>query len=467
MVVVAFIHLPERLCLRACGCADMSSEDKNILSITEITRLIKDQLEKTFGEVWVEGELSNVRSPASGHYYFTLKDENSQLRGVLFRYMGRQLKCELRDGMLVICHGRISLYEPRGDYQLIVDYMEPKGVGALQLAFEQLKEKLRGEGLFDPGRKKPIPFLPGRIGIVTSPSGAAIRDLIKVIGRRFPPMDILINPVRVQGEGSAQEIARAIDRLARIAGTDVIIVARGGGSLEDLWAFNEEIVARAIYQCPVPVISAVGHEIDFTIADFVADLRAPTPSAAGELAVPEMAELLNRIHELSGRLQNHMGHRMETIRRLLDFLRTRIPDLRARVSAWQIRVDDAQGRMAPRLLQLLRLQREVLKGLRSGLMVRNPRLAIAAATKGLALIERSLADRTRRLLEGYRQTVRGYAEGLGRLSPLNVLQRGYSITRMLPSGRVVRESEMVARGDRVSIRLFKGSIACRVENTEE
>jgi exodeoxyribonuclease VII large subunit len=247
----------------------------------------------------------------------------------------------------------------------------------------------------------------------------------------------------------------------------VIIVARGGGSLEDLWAFNEEVVARAIYQCPVPVISAVGHEIDFTIADFVADLRAPTPSAAGELAVPEMAELLNRIHELSGRLQNHMGHRMETIRRLLDFLRTRIPDLRARVSAWQIRVDDAQGRMAPRLLQLLRLQREVLKGLRSGLMVRNPRLAIAAATKGLALIERSLADRTRRLLEGYRQTVRGYAEGLGRLSPLNVLQRGYSITRMLPSGRVVRESEMVARGDRVSIRLFKGSIACRVENTEE
>jgi exodeoxyribonuclease VII large subunit len=445
----------------------MSSEYKKILSISEITQLIKEQLEKTFGEVWVEGELSNVRSPASGHYYFTLKDASSQLRAVLFRYMGRQLKCELRDGMLVICRGRISLYEPRGDYQLIVDYVEPKGVGALQLAFEQLKEKLRSEGLFDPEHKKPIPFLPGRIGIVTSPTGAAIRDLLKVIGRRFPPMDILINPVRVQGEGSAQEIARAIDQLGRMGGIDVIIVTRGGGSLEDLWAFNEEMVARAIYGCPVPVMSAVGHEIDFTIADFVADLRAPTPSAAGELTVPEMTELVNRIGELSRRLRYRIGQLVETERRALHFVRSRMPDLRMRLSNWQLKVDDMRGRLMPRLLQMLRLQREVLKGLRTGLMVRNPRLAIAAAGKGLSLTEKSLVDQSRRLLERHRQAVRGYAEGLSRLSPLNVLQRGYSITRILPSGRIVRESSMIAAGDRVSVRLFKGSITCSVENAEE
>jgi len=445
----------------------MSTEYKKILSISEITQLIKENLEKTFGEVWVEGELSNVRSPASGHYYFTLKDETSQLRAVLFRYMGRQLKCELRDGMLFICHGRISLYEPRGDYQLIVDYLEPKGVGALQLAFEQLKEKLRSEGLFDPEHKKPIPFLPGRIGIVTSPTGAAIRDLLKVMGRRFPPMDILISPVRVQGEGAAREIAQAIDRLGRMGGIDVIIVTRGGGSLEDLWAFNEEIVARAIYGCPVPVISAVGHEIDFTIADFVADLRAPTPSAAGELAVPEMAELLNRIRELSGRLSNCMGRMVEMEKRSLASLGSRMPDLRMRLSTRQLKVDDLRGRLTPRLLQLLRLHREVLKGLRSGLMMRNPRLAIAAAGKELSLTGQSLTDLVRRTLDRYEQVVRGYADGLNRLSPLNVLQRGYSITRQLPSGRVVRESGMVARGDRVSVRLFRGSITCTVENADE
>jgi exodeoxyribonuclease VII large subunit len=369
--------------------------------------------------------------------------------------------------MLFICHGRISLYEPRGDYQLIVDYLEPKGVGALQLAFEQLKEKLRGEGLFDPEHKKPIPFLPGRIGIVTSPTGAAIRDLLKVMGRRFPPLDILISPVRVQGEGAAREIAQAIDRLGQIDGIDVIIVTRGGGSLEDLWAFNEEIVARAIYGCPVPVISAVGHEIDFTIADFVADLRAPTPSAAGELAVPEMAELLHRITELSGRLRNRMGQLVETEKRSLASLSSRMPDLRMRLSNWQLKVDDVRSRLTPRLLQLLRLHREVLKGVRSGLMMRNPRLAIAAAGKELSLTGQSLTDLARRTLERYEQAVRGYADGLNRLSPLNVMQRGYSITRQLPSGRVVRESGMVARGDRVNVRLFRGSITCTVENADE
>lgn len=445
----------------------MSSEYKNILSITEVTQLIKENLEKTFAEVLVEGELSNVRSPASGHYYFTLKDETSQLRAVLFRYMGRQVKCELRDGMLMICHGRIGLYEPRGEYQLIIDYMEPKGVGALQLAFEQLKEKLRAEGLFDPEHKQPIPFLPGRIGIVTSPTGAAIRDLLKVIGRRFPPMEILISPVKVQGEGAAREIARAIDQLGHMEGIDVIIAARGGGSLEDLWAFNEEAVARAIYHCPVPVISAVGHEIDFTIADFVADLRAPTPSAAGELVVPEKAELAGRIREYSERLRNGMGHRLTMEKQSLRFLSGRMPDLRLRLSDWQLRIDDVQGRLAPRLKQLLRLKREMLKGLRAGLMVRNPGRAIGQHGKSLVITEKMLVDAARRVLSHMRQTVQGCAQGLDRLSPLNVLKRGYSITRLLPSLRVVRESEMLCPGDRVNVCLAHGFITCSVEKIDE
>lgn len=445
----------------------MSLEYKKILSITELTHNIKDHLEKAFAEVWVEGEISNLRSPSSGHYYFSLKDEQSQLRAVLFRFMGRQLKCELADGMLVICRGRITIYEPRGDYQLIVDYIEPKGIGALQLAFEQLKEKLRAEGLFDPEHKRPLPMLPRRIGIVTSPTGAAIRDLLKVIGRRFPPMAILISPVRVQGEGSAQEIAQAINQLSQMSGVDVIIVARGGGSLEDLWAFNEEIVARAIYQSALPVISAIGHEIDFTIADFVADLRAPTPSAAGELVVPEKAELVQRIRLLSDRLHNRVGYMLAMEKHQVLFLSKRMPDIRLRVSDWQLRVDDVQSRLAPHLLQLVRLKREVWKGCRVGLMVRNPRISIEHYGKGLSLTRKSLADSTRRVLSHCQQTVRGYAEGLNRLSPLNVLNRGYSITHLLPSYRIVRESPMLARGDRVSIRLFKGTVLCNVEDIAE
>jgi len=280
-------------------------------------------------------------------------------------------------------------------------------------------------------------------------------------------MHILISPVKVQGEGAAGEIARAIEQLGRMSGIDVIIVTRGGGSLEDLWAFNEEIVARAIHHSPIPVVSAVGHEIDFTIADFVADLRAPTPSAAGELVVPEMAELMKRVREFSGRLQNRIGQLLTAEKRALDFSLHRMPDLRMRLSDWQLRVDDAQARLAPRLLQVLRLKREVLKGLQSGLMVRNPRLTILAYGKGLSHAEKALVDHARRILQRCRQAVQGYADGLSRLSPLNVLHRGYSITQLLPSRQVIRESAMVARGDRVSVRLFKGSITCSVESADE
>jgi exodeoxyribonuclease VII large subunit len=257
----------------------------HILSVTQLTSRIKSLLEETFPDVWVEGELSNLSVPQSGHAYFTLKDEHSQIRAVLFRSSQRSIKFTLQHGMQVICRGRVSVYEPRGEYQLILEYIEPKGMGALQLAFEQLKARLEKEGLFDLEHKKPLPLLPRRIGIVTSPTGAAIRDMLRVIKRRHPKIQILIYPVPVQGVEAAPAIVEAIQYFNGERNVDVMIVGRGGGSLEDLWAFNEEAVVRAIYASRVPVISAIGHETDYTIADFVADLRAPTPSAAAEMGV--------------------------------------------------------------------------------------------------------------------------------------------------------------------------------------
>ncbi|MEE9165043.1 MAG: exodeoxyribonuclease VII large subunit, partial [Nitrospinota bacterium] len=259
--------------------------ERQVYTVTEITRAIKFSLETEFPRVWIEGEISNLRIPSSGHMYLTIKDEESQIKVVMFRSGKSQLKFGPKDGDQVIVKGKITVYEPRGEYQIVIDYMEPKGIGALQLAFQQLKEKLSKEGLFDEELKKSLPLLPQKIGIITSPTGAAVRDILNIIDRRFPNVHILIAPVKVQGEGAAQEIAAAVKDLNKIKGVDVIIVGRGGGSIEDLWAFNEEVVARAIFESEIPVISAVGHEIDFTISDFVADLRAPTPSAAAELVV--------------------------------------------------------------------------------------------------------------------------------------------------------------------------------------
>jgi len=438
-----------------------------ILTVTELTQQIKKHLEEGFEEIWVEGEISNFRSPSSGHYYFTLKDDKSQIRAVIFRFMGRYLKFEPHDGLLVICRGRINVYEPRGEYQLILDYMEPKGIGALQLAFEQLKEKLQKEGLFDPERKKSLPLLPQKIGMVTSPTGAAIKDLLNVIGRRFPNVEILINPVKVQGEGASQEVASAIDELNSIPGIDVIILARGGGSLEDLWAFNEEIVARAIYHSSIPIISAVGHEIDFTIADFVADLRAPTPSAAGELVVKDKVELTNLLESLFNRLANQMLHLLETKKNRIIFLRKRLPDLRLRVSDFQLRVDDVSSRLAPRIFQVLQLREEILRGRKVRLLLRNPKLKIEECLKSISLCEKELIDNMRQLLDRLHQILEKYLRGLDSLSPLNVLKRGYSITRVLPSYQIVKESGMLSQGDRVNLVLGKGEVFCQVEKIND
>ena len=443
------------------------SDHKQILTVSEFTLQVKKHLEKGFEEVWLEGEISNFRSPSSGHYYFTLKDDTSQIRAVIFRFMGRYLKYQPQDGLQIMCRGRISLYEPRGEYQIILDYMEPKGVGSLQIAFDQLKEKLKKEGLFDPEHKRPLPFLPTTIGVVTSPTGAVIKDIINVIGRRFPNVALLINPVKVQGEGSSQEIATAIATLNRISGIDVIILARGGGSLEDLWSFNEEIVARAIYHSTIPVVSAVGHEIDFTIADFVADLRAPTPSAAAELVVRDKKELARLIVSLSDRLRNRIVQVIETEKQQSVFLHKRLPDLRLRLGDLHLRADDLKTRLAPRVLHLLRLRQEMLQGKRVRLLLRNPRLIIEDAFKRVTLSQKGLTNSIRLVFQQFRQRFETYAGALEGLSPLNVLKRGYSITHLLPSYQIVKESTVLSPGDRVNVILGKGDICCTVEKINE
>ncbi len=294
--------------------------EKHIYTVSELTRYIRVVLEDTFPQVWVEGEISNFTRHSSGHMYFSLKDENSVLNCVLFRGASQNIKFNIENGLKVVCFGKIGVYEKRGQYQLYVDRIEPKGLGALQLAFEQLKERLRKEGLFDEAHKKPIPYLPYKIGVITSPTGAAIRDILRVTRQRFQNVDLIISPVRVQGKGAEFEIAEAIKDFNRFDDIDVIIVGRGGGSLEDLWAFNEEVVARAIYDSRIPIISAVGHEVDWTIADFVADFRAPTPSAAAQQVIPKKEDLKERIEDAIRRLKKQPSGAVQQYQQRLDDL---------------------------------------------------------------------------------------------------------------------------------------------------
>jgi exodeoxyribonuclease VII large subunit len=392
----------------------------HVYTVSALTTELKTLLETTYPVLWVEGEVSNFKHHASGHMYFTLKDATSQIRAVMFRAANRTLKFRPGDGLAVQVRASLGIYERRGEYQLYVEHMEPKGLGALQLAFEQLKARLAAEGLFDEARKREIPRLPRRIGIVTSPSGAAIQDMLNIIDRRFASVEILIYPARVQGEGAAEEIVAGIAALNARGDLDVMIVGRGGGSIEDLWAFNEEIVARAIAASKVPVISAVGHETDFTIADFVADLRAPTPSAAAELVVAHKAELAQRLDDLTSRLDSALLHRVSAGRQRLTFLGRHLALLNP--------------------VEQVRRQRE--------------RVAVAAETLRGAL-------RTRlKLWEGELRALVGKLESL---SPLAILGRGYSITRLLPDLRVVKDAASVRPGEAVSILLHRGSLACRVE----
>ncbi len=398
-----------------------AAETRKFLTVSELNDRVKGALEKHLDALWVQGEISNFRVPPSGHCYFTLKDDKSQISAVMFRRQGSLLRFTPENGMAVLCFGRVSLYAVRGDLQLYVDDMEPQGQGALALGFEQLKKKLAAEGLFAPERKRELPFLPRTIGIVTSDKGAALHDMLRIIRDRYPDRRVVIRPVKVQGEGAAREIADGIAELNRIGAVDVMIVGRGGGSLEDLWAFNEEIVARAIAASTVPVVSAVGHEIDFTIADFVADRRAPTPTAAAEMVLPGKADLVEQVLALDEQLVKNIQFNLTMLRDAVAGLAKRLADPGRKLRENQQRLDELS-------VDLLRRFQEKLRQFKD------------------------------RLAQG--------AGRLGALSPLAVLDRGYSITHKLPEEHIVKDAGSLQIGDRVRITLAQGKALCRVEDKQ-
>ncbi len=440
--------------------------DRKILTVSRLTQLIKGVLEENFERVWVEGEVSNLAMPVSGHLYFTLKDAGAQLRCVMFRASARVLRFKPKDGMGLVVRGRLSLFEPRGEYQLIVEYLEPQGVGALQLAFAQLKERLAREGLFDEAHKKPIPRLPQRIGVVTSATGAALHDILNVLDRRFANVEVLISPVKVQGEGAAGEIARAIRDFNLYGKVDVMIVGRGGGSLEDLWAFNEEVVARAIYHSRIPVISAVGHEVDFTIADFVADLRAPTPSAAAELVVKSKVEMVAELDALRHRLRQGIRHRLADYRSKVLALAGSLKDPSMLLGHLAQRIDDLGERLDIAFRAGLERKRNRLAYLGNSLRLTNPALlAERGRERILALVARG-EHALHLILEKRREKLAVNSGKLQALSPLQTLGRGYAIARLLPQGITVKDSGQLAEGDGIDLRFHRGGVVCRVESVE-
>jgi len=420
-----------------------------VYSVSAITEIIKLTLETVFPLLWVEGEISNFHRHSSGHIYFTLKDAKSQLKGVMFRSEARKIVFDLKDGLMVLCRGKINVYEPRGEYQIVAEVIEPKGKGVLQLAFEQLKEKLRAEGLFDPGRKKALPIRPRTIGIVTSPRGAAIADILRILERRYARLHIIIYPVKVQGEGAAAEIVEGIDYLGSFPGIDVIIVGRGGGSIEDLWAFNEEPVARAISRSPVPIISAVGHEVDFTIADFVADIRASTPSAAAEMVIEKEQAFEEKIEGLAERAVRSAKYSLQERRNeIIALAHHRIfQGFRVRILNLEQRVDELETRA----WKVIRAEKQVVSEKQASVKLAIERLRNRMAEKLKAL-------------EGRWETL---SAGLQALSPLDILKKGYTLCWREKGFRLIRKPGEVVRGDDVIVSFAKGELACRVREVDE
>jgi exodeoxyribonuclease VII large subunit len=438
---------------------------RKIYSVAELSLEIRNLLERQFPDVWVTGEVSNLRAAGSGHLYFTLKDETAQLRAVCFRNQARYLKFKPQDGLAVIARGRLSVYEARGEYQLYVEFLEPAGMGALQLAFEQLKQKLAAEGLFEPGRKKPLPMLPRVIGIVTSPTGAVIRDILRILHRRFRNIDALIYPVKVQGEGAAQEIAQGIQYFNRKTRVDVLIVARGGGSLEDLWPFNEEVVARAIAASSIPVVSAVGHETDFTIADFVADLRAPTPSAAAEMVVRRKEDLVTEIRDRSRHTAQMVRLKISEARQALTELRLHrvFQMLATRIAERAQSIDDRVGTLERLIRARLHAARQEWMRASAGVVrydfMRHIRLRRAALEER----QQRLQNDIRRFLTERRNRLTQLESVLRERSPRTLLERGYSITRDA-EGRVVRDARQVAIGAELLVQLAMGELKAIVRD---
>jgi exodeoxyribonuclease VII large subunit len=442
------------------------ADGPRVYTVTELTRELKAILEGRFPSVLVKGEISNLRTPSSGHLYFTLKDADACLDAVLFRTEARRLRFAVRNGQSLVARGRLAVYEPQGRYQLVCDTVEPLGAGALQVAFEQLKERLQKEGLFESARKRRLPFLPRRIALVTSPSGAVVHDFLRVLHRRFPNLPVLIVPARVQGEGAAQEIARGIVRSAKQPRVDVVVVARGGGSLEDLWAFNEEVVARALCGCPVPTVSAVGHETDVTIADFCADVRAPTPTAAAELIARVKEELTADLAQRRARLGRAMRAQLERKRGAVDKLRGRVADPRRLIGDRKLRLDRLRQRLEDVLHHGLRDRWEKLRTARERLQAQHPRERLHRLEREVVRLEQRLKALAERALAARRHRYEGLTARLDALSPLKVLARGYAVA-FDPRGHALIQASQVRPGERVRVRLHQGELSAEVEETKE
>ena len=437
---------------------------RRLWTVRELAAAVRTTLEREYTDVWVEGEISNFRPAESGHLYFTLKDAEAQLRVVMFRSQARLLRFQPENGLAILARGRLTVYEARGEMQLSAEYLEPKGAGALQVAFEQLKAKLAAEGLFEAARKRPLPVLPRRIGVVTSPRGAAIQDILNVLRRRHATVSVLIYPAQVQGEGAATEVAAGVEYFDHSRAVDVIIVARGGGSLEDLAAFNDEALARTIAACELPVVSAVGHETDFTIADFVADLRAPTPSAAAEMVVGSKQQLEEEVAKLGQRLGRAARYRLLMARQLLTELAqhgafARIEDALGRR---QQRLDDLGYRLTSAQRALLDMQRRRLDVAATRVRHYDLRRQLASMRRDLAARAASLGAVGKRLLLERRSRLEQMAARLGELSPLKILDRGYALV-LDASGHLLKDAAQVRAGDEITARLARGTLAATVK----
>ncbi len=446
---------------------NLAQGNTRVYTVTELTRKISGLLEERFPFVWIEGEISNFRSPISGHYYMVLKDENAQIRAVMFRQKARSLKFVPEDGMKVVAQGRIGVYAPRGEYQVILDYLEPMGVGALALAFEQVKRKLAAQGIFDEAVKKPLPFLPQRIAVITSPTGAAIRDFLKILGRRFANMEVVVVPVRVQGEAAPAEMIKALETVNSQITADVIILTRGGGSLEDLWAFNQEALALAIRRSHIPVISAVGHEIDVTISDLAADFRAPTPSAAAEMLVTEKEILSKRLIDMRQRMGNRVTALLKKRAENLERTAGRLRDPRKRLADSWMRLDDLYGKIIRVGESFVREGRRALDGEKRALYSHSPLRLISLMRQEKDFTGQALVRAGGAYLQGRKTALSMLGKQLTDLSPLSILRRGYSITRTLPGRNVIRQASSVGGGDPVEVLLGEGRLECRVEKTSE
>lgn len=443
----------------------LPSQPQTVYTVSHLNSVVKNLLETHFRLVWLEGEVSNLTRPSSGHQYFSLKDANAQIRCVLFRHRSGLLGKSIRNGQHVLVKARIGLYEPRGDLQLIIDYLEETGAGALRRAFEELRQRLSQEGLFATEDKRPLPRLPYRIGVITSPSGAAVRDVLSILKRRFPALPVRIYPVPVQGERAAEQIAQAIDLASQRRDCDVLLLVRGGGSPEDLMAFNEEIVARAIHACRVPLVSGVGHEVDITIADLVADVRAPTPSAAAELVSPDRFEWLHQFSQLQTRLTHVSRRRLASLQQGLEWLEQRLSRQhpKNRLQAQAQRIDELEQRLQRAVA--LRLERYTTQttSLANQLRLNNPAPRIQQFQARCAMLQVRLENSMRHRIEQQTQRLAHAGQALHAVSPLDTLKRGYAIVRHYPEGEIIRRADQANPGDDVEALLHEGRLICKVK----